>query len=371
MMGGIYFANILGSTASVLLTGFVLMNVLSIREMTNYLFAVGIIAALIPLVISQSITRKALIVHCVSLFCFTGVIFFSSNLFFHHFYEKLLFKTNYAQNPPLKYVVENNAGVIAVAQNDEVFGGGVYDGYFNIDPRHNLNGIWRAYAIPLFSQHPQNVLMIGLSSGSWAQVVANNPDVKRLTIVEINPGYLKLISKYNEISSLLVNPKVNVIIDDGRRWLARNKNKKYDLIVMNATFYWRSYTPFLLSKDFFQLIQQHLTDIGVFYFNTTSSLDAVKTVRSVFPHVNTLYNFAIASSKPLQFDAENLKKHLLSYTINNKKIFDLNNAIDRITIEEIMAIQKRGIVNQQTLEKTTKNAKIITDDTFLICSGVS
>ncbi|MEI8054842.1 MAG: hypothetical protein WCH10_02425 [bacterium] len=366
MMGGIYFANILGSTVSVLLTGFVLMNVLSIREISNYLFIVGIIAALIPLVISQSITRKALIVYCVSLSCLAIGVVFSSNLFFHHFYEKLLFKTSYVQSLPLKHIVENNAGVITVAQNDAVYGGGVYDGCFNVDPKRDLNNIWRAYAIPLFARHPQNVLMIGLSSGSWAQVVANNPDVKHLTVIEINSGYLKLISKYNEVSSLLTNPKVDIIIDDGRRWLMRNKNRQYDLVVMNATFYWRSYSPFLLSKDFFQLIKQHLTDTGIFYLNTTSSLDVVKTVKSVFPYVNGLSNFVIASNVPLQFDVYNLKIHLLNYTINNKKVFDLNNIVDRDAFEKIMAIQKRNIVNQQALEKTIKNAKVVSDDTFLI-----
>ena len=37
--------------------------------------------------------------------------------------------------------------------------------------------------------------MIGLSSGSWAQVIANDPDVASLTVVEINPGYLSLIAQ--------------------------------------------------------------------------------------------------------------------------------------------------------------------------------
>lgn len=366
MMGCIYFANILGSTISVLLTGFVLMNTLSIPEIANYLFIVGVVAALVPLIISPSVTRKALIAYCGFLFCFTIIIFLGSNSFFHCFYEKLLFKTSYTQGPVLKYVVENNVGVITVTQKDEVFGSGVYDGYFNIDPKHNLNSIWRAYAIPLFSQKPQNVLMIGLSSGSWAQVIANNPDVKYLTIIEINPGYLKLINKYNDIASLFNNPKVSIVIDDGRRWLARNKKQKYDLIVMNTTFYWRSYTPFLLSKDFFQLIQQHLANTGIFYFNTTFSLDAIKTAMDAFPYVNSLGNFAIASNKPLQFDLENLKRHLLNYTINGKKVLDLNNVLDKTIFEEIMAIPRQNIVDQQTLEKMTQGAKIITDDTFLL-----
>ena len=45
--------------------------------------------------------------------------------------------------------------------------------------------------------------MIGLSSGSWAAVVAAHPSLERLTIVEINPGYLKLIPKYPDVAGLL------------------------------------------------------------------------------------------------------------------------------------------------------------------------
>ena len=33
--------------------------------------------------------------------------------------------------------------------------------------------------------------MIGLSTGAWAQVIANLRGVERLTVVEINRGYLR------------------------------------------------------------------------------------------------------------------------------------------------------------------------------------
>ena len=95
----------------------------------------------------------------------------------------------------------------------------MYDGRFNTDLKHDTNGIVRPYALSLFHPAPRDVLMIGLSSGSWAQVIANNPDVASLTVIEINPGYLKLIAQEPEVASLLTNPKVTIVTDDGRRWL--------------------------------------------------------------------------------------------------------------------------------------------------------
>ena len=63
-----------------------------------------------------------------------------------------------------------------------VFGNGMYDGRFNTDLVHDSNGIVRPYALSLFHPAPRDVLMIGLATGSWAQVLANDPDVASLTV---------------------------------------------------------------------------------------------------------------------------------------------------------------------------------------------
>ena len=96
-------------------------------------------------------------------------------------------------------VVENRSGIITVDRDGTVFGNGMYDGRFNTDLKHDTNGIVRPYALSLFHPAPRDVLMIGLSSGSWAQVIANNPDVRSLTVVEINPGYLTLIRRNRKL----------------------------------------------------------------------------------------------------------------------------------------------------------------------------
>src|ERR1035437_7506911 len=121
-----------------------------------------------------------------------------------------------------------------------VFGGGVYDGRFNTDMMHDSNELFRAFAVSGMQPEPRHVLMIGLASGSWAQVIANTPNVEDLTIVEINPGYLSLIRKHPEVASVLTNPRVHVVIDDGRRWMFGHPERRFDLIVMNTTFNWRA-----------------------------------------------------------------------------------------------------------------------------------
>src|SRR5207302_2041193 len=91
-----------------------------------------------------------------------------------------------ANAKPLVDVVETRSGIVTVDADGTVFGHGSYDGRFNTDLTRDSNGIVRPYALSLFHPAPRNVLMIGLSSGSWAQVIANNPLVAALTVVEIN-----------------------------------------------------------------------------------------------------------------------------------------------------------------------------------------
>src|SRR5262249_2065178 len=219
-------------------------------------------------------------------------------------------------------VVENRNGVIVVLQNGAVFGGGVYDGYFNIDPVNDVNMVVRAYALSAFHPAPRQILMIGLSSSSWGQILANHPRVESLDIVEINPGYLDLIPQYPAVRSLLRNPKVHIYVDDGRRWLLAHPNARYDAIVTNNTFFWRDHTSDLLSPDYLRIVRPHLKPGGLYYYNTTGSDDVVATGLSVFPFGLRVLNFIALSDSPLLIDKERWIAILHQYRIDDELVFD-------------------------------------------------
>jgi hypothetical protein len=209
---------------------------------------------------------------------------------------------------------------------------------FNVDPLNDVNSIKRCYSLFGFlSRPPKHVLMIGLSSGSWAQVVANNPEVENLTIVEINPGYLKLIPEHPEVASILHNPKVNIVIDDGHRWLFRNPEVKFDLVVINTTFFWRANATNLLSREFLELVQRHLEPGGTHFYNTTSSPEAQFTAVSVFPYAVRISNFIAASGDPLRFDADHWKRVMKAYRINGAPVLDLSRHDDQRFLDTIVS----------------------------------
>jgi spermidine synthase len=253
-------------------------------------------------------------------------------------YETLCFSENYCSGTPFSQVVENRDGVIAVGNDDRiVIGGGAYDGRFGIDPVDDSNGIKRCYTLFGFlSRPPRHVLMVGLSSGSWAQVVANHPEVESLTIVEINPGYLKLIPEHPEVASLLRNPKIHITIDDGHRWLLRNPQAKFDLVVMNTTFYWRANATNLLSREFLELLRRHMEPGGTHFYNTTGSPDVQFTAVSVFPYALRISNFIAVSDAPLHFNSDHWQEIMKAYRIDGAPVIDLSRHNDRIFVDTVV-----------------------------------
>jgi hypothetical protein len=286
-------------------------------------------------------------------------------------YEKMLTKDKYTPGGRFAGVVENRSGVIAVTQDGTVFGGGIFDGRFNTSLVNDTNGIQRAFALSYFHPNPKEVLMIGLSSGSWAQVIANHPQVEHLTIVEINPGYLRLIRNAHEVASLVHNPKVHIDIDDGRRWLVHNAGRKFDAIVMNTTFHWRSNATNLLSSEFLELVRQHLNPGGVQFYNTTASEEVLATGVRAFPFGMRVANFLVVSDSPLQLDAERWFGVLSHYTIDGQPVFDLSQDQQRRRLIEVMSMvntMDRNVPSFFTFESAahlrarTASARTITDD---------
>jgi spermidine synthase len=329
----LYLSNIVGSALGSFIIGFLILDHWSTSTASLLLLGLGFFVAVILAAFARPVGLKAKVAWSC-LFCVALAA--SSDQLFSKMYERLLFKSFYHHGIALVNLVENRSGVIAVDSNETVYGGGAYDGHFNIDPTHDTNGIFRAYAIAGLHPNPKQVLVIGLSSGSWAQIVANLPTVENVTIVEINPGYLPLIRQQHSVSSLLQNPKVHIVIDDGRRWLVSHPDRKFDFILMNTSFHWRANVTNLLSVEFLQLIRKHLNPGGVEYYNTTESEEVQFTGATVYPYALRVANFLAVSDSPIFLDRERLKAVLIGFRIDGQSVFDMDNPADRVRLEQIV-----------------------------------
>ena len=203
----LYLANILGAAAGSIITGFVLMDRMSLIAIAISLVVAGL-ACMCLLVVALDLPRwqkslrigVATVVGVLALLIDPGAGRARA--------RKPAVEGRRPTARPFIDVVENRSGIITVDHDGTVYGHGMYDGRFNTDLKQDTNGIVRPYALSLFHPAPRHVLMIGLSTGSWAQVIANNPTVNSLTIVEINPGYLRLVGRAPEVASVLANRKV-------------------------------------------------------------------------------------------------------------------------------------------------------------------
>ena len=359
----VYFANILGSAAGSLLTGYVLLDHWSAG-------AVALLLALLGLLLSAALFWTAR--GPTPVFVGLGLLGFAlvrvTPRLFDQLYEKLIFKHQVQPGHRFAHTAENRVGVINITQAGKVFGGGVYDGWARVDLLHDPNLLVRAVAIPAFHPRPRRALVIGLSMGAWAQVIANLPTLEHLTIVEINPGYLSLIPQYPDVASLLRNPKVRIEIDDGRRWLARHPDERFDLVVANITFHWREHATNLLSADFLDLVRRHLTPDGVYYYNATSSPDVMKTGFTVFPYGLRFGSFIAVSDAPLRFDHAAWVAALTSLSVDGRRLLDPADPVQAEAVRRLTLVAEDSVGREAAWQwrdavlRDVASARIVTDD---------
>jgi hypothetical protein len=190
--------------------------------------------------------------------------------------------------------------------------------------------------------------------------------------VEINPGYLTMIPKHPPVASLLRNPKVEIIIDDGRRWLVRNPARKFDVIVMNTTIHSLAHASNLLSVEFLRLIRSHLKPGGIDYYNTTGSSEALLTGSTVFPYSLRISNFLAVSDSRIAFDKERWHSALTAYRIDGRPVLDLEIEAHRSRLDALLRFADTlgdkdsaalmRIESGESIRKRFRGARLITDD---------
>jgi spermidine synthase len=364
----LYLANILGSAAGSIVTGFVLMDYLGlvgigVALVVASLACVVLLDGALRLPRSQQVLRAG-IATGLALLAIVAMPRWSANVI-----EALQWKGS-PEAKSLTRIVENRSGIITVTADGAVFGNGMYDGRFNTDLKHDTNGIVRPYALSLFHLAPRDVLMIGLSSGSWAQIIANNPDVVSLTIVEINPGYLTLIAKEPQVASLLANPKVAIVTDDGRRWLRSNPGRRFDAIVSNTTWHFRANVTNLLSAEFLKLIKSRLNPGGIFFYNTTDSARVQRTGCLAFADGARFLNHMVVSETPIRWDFERWRRVLEAYRIDGQPVFDVSRGEDRAELNRLRSWEaslaarneSRPIETCSDVLSRTAGQRVVTDD---------
>jgi len=277
--------------------------------------------------------------------------------------ERLFFRMSVADSPHFVRTVENRSGVIGVTGHGELFGSGVFDGVYNTDLRQRLRSqIHRAFALTAFHRAPRRVLMIGLGTGSWARILAGMPSVSELVVVEINPGYVQLLADHSEVADLTRLPNVRVVIDDGRRWLQRNPQERFDVIIANTVYHWRANASSLLSVEFLEIVRRHLTRGGLYYFNSTSEPRVQKTGAMAFPYAWRFAHLMAVSDSPLEPDLERWQSSLFDRQWMGVHALDRSSGEDMALVRDMVTDMRRELEPRDALLARTAALLPITDD---------
>jgi spermidine synthase len=112
---------------------------------------------------------------------------------------------------------------------------------------------------------PKEALIVGLAGGTSAHSLLDTYSDLHIDGVEIDPKVLELARKY----FALEDPRLTTYAEDGRYFL-ETTDKTYDLVALDA--YRQPYIPFhLATKEFFELVADHLDDHGVVVVNVGRS----------------------------------------------------------------------------------------------------
>lgn len=137
-----------------------------------------------------------------------------------------------------------------------------------------------------FNPGAQRALVIGSGYGITAGALGLYKSMKHVDAVEILPSMVAAADRFKPNNfSYHENPKVNVVVGDGRHFLLQ-QSKPYDIISLNVSDPHLPGGASLFHSDFYELAKQHLAPGGVVVQHVFGQERAIiaSTLAASFPH---------------------------------------------------------------------------------------
>ncbi|MBD3182206.1 hypothetical protein GF312_07935 [Candidatus Poribacteria bacterium] len=212
---------------------------------------------------------------------------------------------------------------------------------------------------------PENALVIGLGAGVTSGMLARHDTIKQVDCVELEKKVTEAASYFaKENHNILENPRLNLIIDDGRNYLLTT-NKKYDVITSDPIHPWVSGAGSLYAIEHFNLCREHLKPHGVmaqwlplYEMPEKDFKMVIKTFQSVFPHttlwITSSDTILIGTQEKLKIDYKALENKLK----DDKIVQDMR----MLFIDSIYDFLSSFVMGEDELRSYTENARINTDN---------
>lgn len=303
-VGFLQTANIAGSMAGTMLTGWLFLPTLGTAGTVRLLLAAS--ALFLLLAAARSTHRAAAVGLAVLL---AALVPGQARLWAQ------------LHGAPIDHVLaaEDGSGVSALVgtTRDEVivFANGLGQGHIPFDDTHVALGLLPVMLHPA----PRDIALVGLGSAGTLFGAAGRDTTTSITCIEIVGAQhvplraLHRRDQYAGLDFLYGDSRIRYVVGDGRAVL-RFERRAYDLIEADALRPTSAYSGNLYSREYFELLRAHLKP-GGYAVTWAPTARTSRTFISVFPHVLGIEPFGefqilIGSDAPIAWDEATLRTRL-------------------------------------------------------------
>ncbi len=162
---------------------------------------------------------------------------------------------------------------------------------------------------------PRRALNLGLGGGMSLGAMTTHPEVESIDLLELSPEVEEAARLYfaRINQNALTNPKVRVVLGDGRNHLTHTA-ANYDVISSEPSNFWIAGLGNLFTEEFYRLVLQRLRPGGIacqwvygYHLRLKDFKTALRTFLKVFPHVTVWTNnyadtILLGTREPQVFD---------------------------------------------------------------------
>ncbi len=370
--GQVYAANTIGAIFGSLFSGFLFLPSLGSQLSLTLLATINLLTMVLLFRTGDYLTppvRKGLTVVFASLILFVNIAIPNDQMN-SFFMRDSAGKRNINK---LMYFEEGLSDTVAVFEDD----------YGMLDPsakRLITNGISMSASNMIASRYmkllahipillvdkPDDVLVVCFGTGQTTGAAGMHPRVKTVDSLELSSSVINAGRMFAEENhNVLVNPKVNFVIQDGRNHLLTT-HKLYDVITSEPPPPRTAFTVNLYTQEYYELQKKKLKPGGIAVqwipLHSQGEKEVAmhfKTFQSVFPHTMGWLSVAneiliIGSDQPINIDFDKLNERLQEPEINK--------ALADIEIPDIFSFLSNIWLLNEQVSKLGEGFPIITDN---------
>jgi spermidine synthase len=214
----------------------------------------------------------------------------------------------------------------------------------------------------LLHKNPRKVWVLGLGTGMTLGAVSAHPEIEEVTLAEIESDVIPAARTFGHLNHHVIdNPKLKVVINDGRNHLLVNRGK-YDVITADPIHPWHRGAAYLYTSEYYRLAAERLRPGGIIcqwlplYELTVADLKSViRTFGENFRYMllwMTHYDAELlGSNEPIVIDAEDLERRMSVPSIaDDLKSVEMGSAEDFLSYfvagtAGLRAFSRDGVVN--------------------------